>query len=146
MKIEEKGFEYYVDEKKGVCVCKSPNIMAEFYQEAILFFQNKVGVNCFSDSVGLWLDKHCDIITGLTGKARCNFEEGEIFDAKQGCELARKRLIAKIASWRVKMYSFICHSLQETRLEGLKRVKGNIMIWETAMEYIDNYCDNNEQE
>lgn len=139
MKIEEKGFTYYIDKKKGVCVCKSPNIMREFYQEATLFFKNKVGVSDFSYSVGLWLDKHYNIITGLTGKARCNFEEGEIFDAKQGCELARKRLIIKIAFWRIKMYRFICHSLQEVRIEAFKRIKGNRLIRGTAMDYIDNY-------
>lgn len=130
MKIEEKGFTYYIDKKKGVCVCKSPNIMTEFYHEATLFFKNKVGVSDFSYSVDLWLDKYYNIITGLTGKARCNFEEGEIFDVKQGCELARKRLIIKIAFWRIKMYSFIYHSLREARIEGLKRVKENILIRE----------------
>ena len=111
---------YYVNEEKGTVVAKCPEAAAELF----IYFEkmiNKIMLAWTKDDLSLgknefvrvaynWLEKNCRVMDNLIGKAKCNYDEGEVFDVEVGKKLACDRLLLKLEDYRVKffahMYSF----------------------------------------
>lgn len=108
---------YYVNEEKGTVVAKCPEAAAELftYFERMI---NKImsvwdkddlsfGKNEFVRVAYNWIKKNCHVMDNLVGKAKCNYDEGEVFDVEVGKKLARDRLLLKLEDYRVNFFSYM---------------------------------------
>ena len=131
-KFEEDGFVWYVDEEKGICVCKCPEAAAMLRKEYRDIGDNEHfwDIN-FAEAECRWFDSYGNQMNRLFGKAKANLEAGEVIDMKRGKEIARARLIEKLSAYRASFYSAILGetvnfvSVLHKRIEGNKRITLN---------------------
>lgn len=98
---------YYVNEPLGTVVARLPNFIEDMDREIESFCAKKYEKKNVYIAFGmtqylleiihkLIQDKYASSIKNLVGKAKCNYESGEVFDLEKGKELAKQRLMAKI--------------------------------------------------
>lgn len=124
-----KDFDIYVNEALGVCVAKYPYASEELWEEyskCTAKFANAFGANeCFCDDyvfegfAKLWFNKHGKAMNNLTGKARCRFEDGDVFDEEFGVTLAKKRLAEKLEFYRADFYGYMYDVLTSFAIKTL---------------------------
>ena len=131
-KFEQDGFLWFVNEEKGIYVCKCPRASALLWEEYHSIFDKGEVIAC---SAGVnWFKKYSNQMDNLFGKAKANIEAGEVIDSERGMELARKRLIEKLAAYRASFYSNILDATKvfekqlEKRIEGNKRISLNAAV------------------
>ena len=130
--LKENDFIYYVDEEKGVIAAKCPYAAAELMQEFARLMQ-KFEITVDNDFLGKITIKDnyinfCYLMEKLTGKSKCNIKAGDIFDINLGKELARTRLIEKIAAYRQSFYEEFYNQFLNITKNLKKRVDGNNRI------------------
>lgn len=133
---ENENFVYYVDEEKGVCICKCPTALESFEKEV----KSLVGVDYMWDDSNYlnkvsseWFKRFGSNMNRIFGKSKANLEAGEVFNEEKGCEIARARLIEKLAEYRQGYYQDIVWALDEMRKIANKRANGNYRIRDNAL-------------
>ena len=133
---ENENFVYYIDEEKGICICKCPTALESFEKEV----RSLVGVDYIWDEPNYlnkvsseWFVKFGSNMNRIFGKSKANLEAGEVFNEEKGCEIARARLIEKLAMYRQGYYQDIIWALDEMRRIANKRADGNYRIRENAI-------------
>ena len=108
-----KDFDIYVNEALGVVVAKFPSASGELREDFVRQMGKlwgSFGADYWGDFCCLanrWLDKYGPVMDNLVGKARCNFEDGDEFDAAYGEKLAKKRLAEKLEWYWCDFYAYI---------------------------------------
>ena len=98
---------YYVNEPLGTVVARLPNFVEDMEREIESFCTKKYEKKNIYIAIGmaqyllevihkLLQDKYAPSIKNLVGKAKCNYEDGEVFDLEKGKELAKQRLMKKV--------------------------------------------------
>lgn len=137
---ENENFVYYVDEEKGVCICKCPTALESFEKEV----ESLVGIdyngaswfekpNYLIKVSSEWFARFGSNMNRIFGKSKANLEAGEVFNEEKGCEIARARLIEKLAEYRQGYYQDIAWALDEMRKIANKRADGNYRIRDNAL-------------
>ena len=127
-KFEQDGFLWFVDEEKGIYVCKCPRASALLWDEYVYMSRGNFGIDNFYEEARKWYKKYSNQMNNLFGKAKANIDAGEVIDSERGMELARKRLIEKLAAYRASFYSDILDAAKAFEEQIEKRVEGNKRI------------------
>lgn len=124
-KFKEDGFTWFIDEEKGVCVCKCEDAADKLWKE--YRDMTNCGTN-FADKLGEWYFTYGNQMNRLFGKAKANLEAGEVIDIKRGKEIARARLIEKLSAYRASLYQTMVDECDAFKARLEKRVEGNNRI------------------
>ena len=124
-KFKKDGFTWFIDEEKGVCVCKCEDAADKLWEEY------RDMTNCdtnFADKLGKWYCTYANQMDRLFGKAKANLEAGEVIDMERGKEIARARLIEKLSAYRASLYQTMVDECDAFKARLEKRVEGNKRI------------------
>ena len=124
-KFKEDGFTWFIDEEKGVCVCKCEDAADKLWAE--YRDMSNCGTN-FADKLGEWYFAYGNQMNRLFGKAKANLEAGEVIDIERGKEIARARLIEKLSAYRASLYQTMVDECDAFKARLEKRVEGNKRI------------------
>lgn len=126
--------EYYVNEEKGVIVAKIYNVKMALYNEFSSFY-NTSGETKYefapelyilNNGVNKWFinTKKEDYVIGM---AKCNFEDGDIFNIEFGKNLARARALKKLNDVKMSFFNFLIGDI----LNMIKDYQNKLSIFET---------------
>ena len=133
---------YYVNEEKGVCIAKLPTAVEELYREFnnLTNSFNSFDPVCFFEE---WYCKYGKKMNDLVGRAKCNIEDGDIFDVNFGKELAKNRLLSKINEYRTDAYSYVIECLDSMNDTMIHRMESNYRASVRAKQRITEVINNN---
>lgn len=121
------NYEFYVNERLGVVVARlsredfkkavysaAMNRLVNRYQNTMLWGQEWLGsLNDYISGVfHKWFDKRFTQ-KNIVARARCNFEDGDVFDEKIGTYIAADRMDIKITEVAIKFVSEFLHIMCE---------------------------------
>lgn len=143
-KFKEDGFTWFINEEKGVCVCKCEDASDKLWNE--YRDMTNCGMN-YAGKVGEWFLTYGSQMDRLFGKAKANLEAGEVIDMERGKEIARARLIEKLSAYRTSLYQTMvdeCDAFKarlEKRVEGNKRITLNSAAKAAALAKGENWLE-----
>lgn len=133
-KFKEDGLTWYIDEEKGVFICKCPEVSELLEKEYLEFAEDEYFNIYFFDAAAKWRDTYGNQMNCLFGKAKANTAAGEIIDIERGKKLAKARLVEKLSAYRASFYSAILDevtrfaSILNKRIDGNKRITLNSAV------------------
>lgn len=127
-KFKEDGLTWYVDEEKGVFICKCPEASELLEKEYLEFAEDEYFNICFFNAAAKWHDTYGNQMNCLFGKAKANTAAGEIIDIERGKKLAKARLVEKLSAYRASFYSAVLAEATQFVYTLHKRIEGNKRI------------------
>lgn len=140
-KFKEDGLTWYIDEEKGVFICKCEDaekqLKKEYYSLTEKYGGDDFwGCDTFAFAEKRWFYNYGKQMNRLFGKAKANTDAGEVIDVERGKALAKSRLVEKLAAYRASFYNAILDDAEKFEKDLRKRINGNVRIGVNAAERI----------